>query len=332
MKKKSHLHTPQKYLSKKKSQLLLHIFREIKNGKNPAKIIKNSKYSRDQIYNNLKILKDTGLIKKVGYGTWEAKGSEKKLKKKLKEVAFTYHVGRPHTPQKYKNFSVRGHAISVTLRIPELRNWEKREHLLRKNKINFKKIPQGQRIILDNAKVWLCDTSIVMYFKDSWFGYSVDDVHRRILADVFKFITRLENFLRISTLKIAGRYKMKFSRRHYALIENELARQYDKEKKKLYVYDKEGLWFLIDNSYNLHEAEGVRAKTTVTDTKKVEDFFNGLKETPITPQFVVNGFHNLIEDRKYYAKNLKAHVGSIRRLAHEVENLSKQVKKINGGN
>jgi len=107
-----------------------------------------------------------------------------------------------------------------------------------------------------------------------------------------------------------------------------LARQYDREGNKLFCYTEQGLWFIIDNSYNLHEAETVHPNTALTDNEKVQDWFNGLKETPITPKQILQMQYNQTKLSEYYAKNIKTHTGSIIKLEKSISIMNGLLKKM----
>jgi hypothetical protein len=114
---------------------------------------------------------------------------------------------------------------------------------------------------------------------ETTFKLAIDDLF-------FKFMPKIERLLEIS-LKDTNGYKIRVSRQHYGLVKNALATQYYKEKKKLYVRDEKGLWFVIDNSLNLRELETVHKETAREDNMIVQDFFNDLKEHPTTPSEIL---------------------------------------------
>ena len=68
---------------------------------------------------------------------------------------------------------------------------------------------------------------------------------------------------------------------HYAETNNELAQECEKKAYKVRVYTTSDskLWFLIDNSFNLHEAETVHPETAKEDMGNiVKPFFNDLRD------------------------------------------------------
>ena len=74
------------------------------------------------------------------------------------------------------------------------------------------------------------------------------------------------------------------------------------------------------------EGEFCHAKDARTDTRKVQDFFNGVKQTGITPEFILSSFNHLIRDRQYYAENLRDHVKAINDLRTGVNRFIKAVE------
>ena len=110
--------------------------------------------------------------------------------------------------------------------------------------IGIKKTP---RIIIKNRKVWLCNKSLVIYDINSFIGANSIESRKLAVWGLKQILEAFESKLKIN-IKINGIYEFKVSREHYALMKNNLAIQCNKNKEKVYVYDKEGLWFCIDNS------------------------------------------------------------------------------------
>jgi len=141
-----------------------------------------------------------------------------------------------------------------------------------------------------------------------------------------------------------GQYRFKVARQHYSLMKNSLAKQYNKEGKKLNCYTDKGLWMLIDNSYNLHELETVHSKTGVKDNEIVQDFFNSLKKNPITTKFILEGFESINKQQEKgteqlntlistvgeYGEHIKSHTGSMQGLDKGMGILSRGMNKLIG--
>jgi len=270
------------------------ILYDLKNGLRPSRIAKKYKMSKQAIHWYTEKLKQNNLIKKVAYGVWEI--NEKEVKEHLK-------VGNA-TP--YKTFTsscgdfskqIRGHGFSFKVRIPKLRNWENREKYLTE-KIKFKNIGLHnsiQSITIKKYKIWLCKKSIIVYApkSKSYFTNTAKESKLQAIADLKYILNKLEGFLKVS-MQINGKYVFKVSRQHYAKINDELAEHYNRNKNKLAIEGYDGQWFLIDNSFNLNEAECVHPAKAQEDMDEViHPFLNQLRETKLMPNQIIGNFNNI---------------------------------------
>ena len=113
--------------------------------KNKLPTLGMSKQSRNRYVSRLK---KWGIIKKRGYGFWVFIGEKDWQKEVNKQGNDTKNIG--------------GHAFHYRLRLPDLKNWDKREKFLIKYKIPYvpsKAVWKGYRLIILGYKVWLCDNS-----------------------------------------------------------------------------------------------------------------------------------------------------------------------------
>jgi len=312
--------------------LTLYILQQIQSGKRPSQIWPELGMKHSAFQYHLNKLKRAGSIRKVGYGTWMAQNENVK----------STHVVPNKTPTLrqsnltfFQSDSVRAHAFLFTLQVPKnLRNWtnENRELFLKKQDIDFVRLKisgSGQRIVFRDRKVWLLNKSVVIYDTASYFAERSIDAKSTALYKFFSLVKGIERLLH-TDFSISGDYRFKVSRQHYALVENALAKQYTDEGKKLEIRTDKGLWFLIDNSFNLHEAETVHPITAMTDNKKVQDWFNGLKEQPITPDFVLTVMNGIQQNQLVFAQNIGSHIMAIKKLGQGVEELTKIVEKLQG--
>jgi len=234
-------------------------------------------------------------------------------------------------------FEVRGHAFVFTLHLqPGLRNWTNanREAYLERNNIAYKPLNLGgggQRIEYKGHKVWLTNKSVILYDTNSYFAKEAQAAKSRAIYNFIKKIKGLERLLKADfTIKTGTQYKFKVSRQHYALVKNALARQYNEADEKLEVYTEKGLWFLIDNSFNLDEAETVHSETADTDNKKVQDFFNSLKAQPngVTIDSLLQLSESIQQNQLLFSENALAHVDVIKELGLSVESLNGMLSDI----
>lgn len=305
---------------KRRCDATLSVFSHIKSGLPPSRMWKENTLTEDQVKYALTALRRLNAIRKVGYGTWGALVENVPEKEGVK----IHHVADTHTPQE----GVRGHGYVATLKIPKIEGWARREGILGKAGIGFigLKAQKAQRIRVDDIKkVWLCDRSVVFYLgKKSFFAENALKASWKAMDCLLDHVRKLESALQVGEpgFRIQGRYHIRFSRQHHGLVKNALAKQYDAEKKKLFVFDERGLWLLIDNSANLHELETVRCETTVDENIFVQKFFNELNETRITPMFIMHSIDQLVQDRAYYNRNLVSHVEAIKTLGSKTEAFS----------
>jgi len=301
-----------------KINLRLIIYLGIRAGLSPAKICKKHKLKDNAMQYYINILKANGLIEKKGYGVWV-------IKKAWKEPQKTTQVGAKTLGVKNLRLlpdTVRGHAFMFKIKLPKLKNWDKRELFFNKKGLDFKplNIPGGgQSFVFKGKRIWLTNKSIIIFEKSSYLAKTSGVAKNKAIFELKKLLISLENVFN-ANFKVGGQYKFKVSRQHYALVKNALAKQYDKEGKRLNVYSANGLWFIIDNSFNLHEAETIHPKTADTDNLKVQNFFNGLKKYEgFTPEFIIGSIGGVSENQALYAKNIKTHIAAIESLGRGVE-------------
>jgi len=270
------------------------IYLGIKNNKNITQIAKTLEITKQNANYYVSSLKISEFIKKIGYGVWEI--SKEFNKEEVKKSPWI----TSNTPQKLfislKQDCVRAHAFQFVLQIPkDLKNWNKREQILQYLKIPFDDLNLfggGQKIEFNGHKIHLTNKSIIIFAKESFIHETAREAQSKAIDYFIQIVKQLERLLK-ANFGPFGKYKFKVSRSHYSLIKNALARQYNDKKERLHVYNDSGLWFIIDNSFNLHEAETVHPKTSLSDNEKVQDFFNSLKQDPLTTTEIKENFQEI---------------------------------------
>ncbi len=287
----------------------------LEKGSYPAQIARNLNISKQNLNYYIKKLKDKGLIEKMpGLTSWRVKKSTSGRVKK------TTRVGKEITDP-LKPDIVRGHAFQFKLSLPKnLKNWDKREQIFKKLNLKFyplKLFGGGQGIIYKNHKIHLTNRSIIIYNSEneSFFAGISQVAHDTALNYYLSIIKSLERDLKANFSEF-GKYKFRVTRQHYALIKNALAEQYNENKEKLHVTNERGEWFIIDNSFNLNEAETIHPKTAVKDNAIIQNFFNSLKQNPITTGEILNEF--------------KENKGLIKELSKQQVLLSDLISQMNG--
>ncbi len=323
---------------KRSTNLNLCIMQHIKSGLRPAELAKRLGISKTALQYHLTKLKQAGAMTKIGYGVWEVSDTAILEQKRSTNLPWVGKATPPTFEQTNLNlFEVRGHAFVFTLKLqPNLRNWTNanREQYLKRNNIPYKPLNLGgggQRIIYKGHKTWLTNKSVILYDKNSYFAKEAQAAKSQAIYNFIMRIKSLERLLSADfTIKAGSQYKFKVSRQHYALIKNALARQYNEANEKLEVYTEKGLWFLIDNSFNLNEAETVHPVTAETDNKKVQDFFNSLKAQPngVTIDSLLELSAGIQQNQILFSENALAHVDVIKQLGISVEGLNGMLSDI----
>jgi len=251
-----------------KKKLLLDILSAIRAGNNPTHISKELSISKQKLNYYLRELKDKGFIKKIGYGVWEVKSSHKDTRSlEVKEV--------------------RGHAFIWKIKLPKIKNWDKRKEILEKMKIPYKTIRMGTpRILFKNRKIWLGSKNLVIYETKSFIAKSSLQSRKMAVWGLIELLEALESKLKVS-FKTPEGYQFSVSREHYALMKNQLAIQCNKTGERINVRDKDGVWFIVDNSYNLDEAETIGKNAIIIIFKSIIFIWDNLYYIS-TPIFIEN--------------------------------------------
>jgi len=274
----------------------------LKQGKNPSAISKTMKVSKQNINYHIRKLKSKGIVQKKGYGTWEVKNITSNMLSSL--------------PNKKE---IRGHAFIWTVKLNKEYNWEE---LLRttKHKLIRSSIP---RLIINNKKIWLGKKTITIYENRSFYAINPIESRKYAVVSLLEVLDALQNKLKINLKP----YIFKPAREHYGMIKNDLARQYNRQGKKLHIKDDiEGIWLWIDDSESLAELE----TKNIVRSKQVQNWWNNHKkhDFKVDSDFVLRNMNDLIQDRLFWAEHQKSHVKSIQTLSKEVKGLSRTIKSI----
>jgi len=83
--------------------------------------------------------------------------------------------------------------------------------------------------------------------------------------------------------------------------------------------------FVSDMSKGFPELEAVSKDFGVSDSVLVEDDLRGLIKTGLTRDAIAQSINALVEDRRYYAENLRSHVTAIRELSFMIKRLGRRL-------
>lgn len=165
------------------------------------------------------------------------------------------------------NHSIRLHAQEFNIKIL-WKNTRYRELLKKSNLLD-----------IDGNTIRLYKNSIEVYSNKSFYSEDINKATSKSIQYFNKLFVRLEHELKIIILK--PRFQnIKMVNAHYSEVNNELAKDYELkgEKIKVYTTEEAKLWFTIDNSFNLHEAETLHPQSSKQDIEKVKDVFNDIRD------------------------------------------------------
>lgn len=177
----------------------------------------------------------------------------------------------------------------------------------------------------DGNTVKLYRDSLEVYINRSFFGESVEKVTALGFDYANVFFHRLEDYLKVILIKPRA-LNVSLVKAEYSEVNNELAKDVIVKGEKLKVYSRDDgkLWFLIDNSFNLFEAETVHPETSKRDMGLiVQPFFNDLRDHyEKTGEVLV--LSSFLKAFSYYAENIHSHIGAIKDLTSVVRDIKDQ--------
>lgn len=295
-----------KTLMKKSKKVILHlIISEIKAGKNPSAISKKHNIKKQTLQYYIRQLTQNRIIEKQSYGVWKV----------LKEVS------KPTKARQIQK-QIRGHAFNWKVKFNKEIIWERR---LKNSNTKYQLIGINNstpRIIFNNKKIWFTKTGLVIYEPQSFFSQSSFTSKGMAVWELDKTIKALGKKLKIDL----NNYKFTTSREHYGQIKNELAKQYNDKKEKLYIRDSEGVWMWIDDSHSLNELETGEPK----NSRGVQNWYNDMKkhDFQVTPTFLLENINKVTENQLMFNKNFESHVEAIQTLSQTVKDLKEEVIKL----
>lgn len=167
----------------------------------------------------------------------------------------------------------------------------------------------GSIIYIDGNTVRLYRDSIEVYSNKSFYGDTANRATAESLNYWNRFFIRLENDLKVILVK-PRKQNIRQVKAHYAEINNGLAKEcnINADKIRLYATEDNKIWFTIDNSFNLDEAETQHTQTAKEDMQEVvAPFFNDLRDNkPPTLSQLMTVLNEMAKINKETAAGLNA--------------------------
>ena len=261
----------------------LSIISMLNQGKNPSTISKELNIKKQNLNYYLSVLKKKGIIKKIGYGTWEVKEFNSNTLTKVDR-------------------KIRGHAFIWTIKLNKQFDWI---NLLKLNKLDYKLV-RGltPRIVIDKKKIWFGKKTLTIYESNSFYGKNAIESRKYSVISLIETLNKIEKLLNINLKP----YIFNPAREHYSLIKNDLAKQCNRRGEKLIVSDLNGKWLWIDDSDGLEELE-VGNTNALVNSLGTQKWWNDMKRTKfeVTPTFLMESLSGLIQTQQMNADNIIKH-------------------------
>jgi hypothetical protein len=273
---------------------------------------------KQNIYYYFSSLKKKNLIDKIGK-VWQINTLEAS-----KNLSKAY---------KLKSDDIRGHAFIWKIRGSNIKNidWK---YFLNEKKIDYDEMGLSgtPRIILEDRKIWLGKKHIIIYFneEDSFFAKNSLESRKLAIYSLLQTIKQLEAHLGIQIKKI----EFTIAREHFPMIKNLLAIQCNNKGEKINISNKHGIWLSVDDSLGLGgelEILGSPKNLPMETSMNMQKWWNNQKETgfKVTPSFLLESMNKVTENQMMFAKNIETHMKVLTDIGDAVNDLKKEVKKMN---
>lgn len=139
---------------------------------------------------------------------------------------------------------------------------------------------KSNTLIIDGNTIRLYKDSIEIYSGQSFYEDEVQKATAKSMEYWTRFFIRLEHEFNVILVKPRSQ-NIKLVNAHYAETNNELSRDCEVKAEKIRVYttDDGRLWFTIDNSFSMHEAETLHPNSAKEDMQEtVRPYFNDLRD------------------------------------------------------
>jgi transposase len=226
----------------------------------PKQIASRRQVSVQAVYKTIKKLKEKGLI----LGGLKTGGLKQGVTKTTGGLKFVGKIPKEHQ-------KIRLHNIQESIKI------------IYAEQSYYKKISNKNKLSLNGITVMFYNQKIEIYTQEgiSFYGKDTLECDDAAISFFQKFYTMIEDMYNILIEKDRVLNKA-WVRRHYALINNEIAKKSNQDKKPIIILDKEDnkQRVITDNSFNLNELETVHPKKAKPDADNLKTFVEDWIENP----------------------------------------------------
>ena len=175
-------------------------------------------------------------------------------------------------------------------------------------------IKKTNMIELDGNTIMMYPNSVEIYSNTSFYA---DDEHKATFKSLLywnRIFRKLENQLSIILIK-SRKQNIKLVQQHYAETNNEIAKDCNNQADKIRIYAQEDgkLCFMIDNSFNLNEAETTHPTTAKRDYTQFKKQINDWRiNNPPTLSEIMHLVNEMAETNKETAAGLNTVVNLLK--------------------
>ena len=244
------------------------------------------KIGKSSFYKYKKTLKNAGLLNTF-YSMDFSQGTPQRVRDLV-------HPNNSNNPPK-KEKKIRLHFIELNV------------NLIYSDERYSKQLKKANTLFIGEDTIRLYKNSLEIYIKHSFFAETAQKATANSIYYIQKLLVRLENDLHVILMKHRSQ-NIRICNAHYSEIENEYAKDcnINAEKIRIYTRDDGKLWFLIDNSFNLNEAEAVHPQTAKPDIEKVTSYFNDIRDSNsvLMPSDISKLLGRIMEEQKKTSENI----------------------------
>lgn len=176
------------------------------------------------------------------------------------------------------------------------------------NNVKFKRIDFPEAIV----RVFRKSILVTLRSSQEIKGLDVKEAEKRSRELIMKVVSKLPSAIKVKESKLSSVHNA-FINHPYA--EKDINVTVDGEKR-----------FITDHSHGKNEFEAINTKFAISDSEAIENDVKALIDKGLTRDFIAQSIYALIQDREYYADNLRSHVIAIKELAFMLKRLNRKNK------
>jgi hypothetical protein len=177
------------------------------------------------------------------------------------------------------------------------------------NNVKFKRIDYPEAIV----RVFRKSILITIRSSKEVKGLNVKEAQKVSNDLILTVLSKLPKAIKVKESKLSSV--------HNAFINHPYAKQ------NIQVKVNDEVRFISDNSKGNPEFEAINTTHAISDSEAIEEDIKGLIDKGLSRDVLAQSIKVLIDDREYYAENLRSHVIAIKELAFMIKRLNRKNKQ-----